>query len=92
MVKILKKLNFDSAQTIDESKADTVALKGTDDYDSLLATLKAAGKAYFTVKYNDCGIEYILFKTPDGVVAVQNADFMFLSFASAFMSDNSIEK
>ncbi len=92
MVKILKKLNFDSAQTIDESKADTVTLKNTDDYDSLLNSLKASGKAYFTVKYNDCGIEYILFKMPDGVVAVQNADFMFLSFASAFMSDNTIEK
>ena len=92
MVKILKKLNFESEQMVDESKADTVALSFTDDYGALLNSLIAAGKAYFTVKYNDCGIEYMLFKTPQGVVAVQNADFMFLSFATAFLSSEQIEK
>ena len=92
MTKILKKLNFDSAETIDESRADTVSLKLTDDYDALLSSLRASGKAYFTVKYNDCGIEYILFKMNDGVVVVQNADFMFLTFASAFLGDSAIEK
>ena len=44
------------------------------------------------MKYNDCGIEYILFKTADGVVLTQNNDFMFISFATSVFSDNSIEK
>ncbi len=92
MFKILKKLNFSSEQVVDESKAKTVMLTGSNDYDALLDSFKNTGKAYFTVKYNDCGIDYMLFKTPQGVTAVQNSDFMFLSFAASFFGDSTIEK
>lgn len=92
MVKILKRLNFNSDATIDEANAKAVSLAEAGDYDSILNALKSSGKAYFTVKYNDCGIEYILFKTAQGVVFVANNDFMFLSFVSDVFGDMSIEK
>ena len=92
MVKILKRLDFGSTSVVDEANAKTVKLVEKYDYDEIYATLKASGKAYFTVKYNDCGIEYILFKTAEGVVLVQNSDFMFLSFVSDIFGDEAIEK
>ncbi|MBO5290168.1 MAG: DNA polymerase I, partial [Clostridia bacterium] len=43
-------------------------------------------------KFNNGGIEYILFKTTDGVALVGNYDFMFMSFATEFFCDESISK
>ncbi len=92
MVKILKRLNFSEAPVFEEVDAPEIKLATTDDYSALLSKFQASDKAYFTVKYNDCGIEYILFKTADGVVLVENADFMFLSFCTDFFSNEKIEK
>ncbi len=92
MAKILKRLNFNSEEISEEENTTEIKLTRADDYAPLLNELKKAGKAYFTVKYNDCGIEYILFKTADGVVLSENADFMFLSFCRDFFTDEKIEK
>ncbi len=92
MFKILKRLNFsEEAVTVDEN-ATAVTLFEETDYAQLYSQIKENGKAYFTVKYNDCGIEYILFKTAKGVILTLNNDFMFLSFVSDLFSDAGIEK
>ncbi len=92
MVKILKRLNFNEAELPEEEHLSEIRLIQNEDYSALLSKLKTVGKAYFTVKYNDCGIEYFLFKTADGIVFVENADFMFLSFCTDFLADSTIEK
>ncbi|MBR0535579.1 MAG: DNA polymerase I [Clostridia bacterium] len=92
MFKILKRLNFEEAQAVDESEAEMIRLFSETDYQKLYSDFKSAGKVYFTVKYNDCGIEYLLFKTENGVVLTPNSDFMFLGFVSDLFSDESIEK
>ena len=92
MFKILNRLNLNTDEVPVSDGTKTVKLTETNDYDEFYNALKSTGKAFFTVKYNDCGIEYILFKTADGVVLTQNNDFMFISFATSVFSDNSIEK
>ncbi len=92
MFKILKRLDFGEDEVIEEADLKTISLVEETDYSTLYADLKATGKAYFTVKYNDCGIEYILFKTENTIVLTANNDFMFLSFVSDLFSDESIEK
>ncbi len=91
MTKILNRLNFGDAELPVDENTKTIKLIENTDYSTLFSKLSETGKAYFTVKYNDCGIEYILFKTAEGVVLVENADFMFLSFCADFFS-SSIEK
>ncbi len=92
MTKLLGRLNFDEDEVISQSDAKSVKLYQVTDFDSFLAELKKLGKAYFTTKFNDGGIEYILFKTTDGVALVGNFDFMFMSFATEFFSDEAISK
>ncbi len=92
MFKILNRLNLESVKVAENADTKTIKLYEAEDYDSLYNQLKTNGKAYFTVKYNDFGIEYMLFKTADGVALVSNNDFMFISFVSNLFSDNSIEK
>ena len=92
MFKILNRLNLNTDEVPVSDGTKTVKFTETNDYDEFYNALKSTGKAFFTVKYNDCGIEYILFKTADGVVLTQNNDFMFISFATSVFSDNSIEK
>ena len=92
MFKILNRLNFSEEVSVTEDDAKTVKLTEITDYDSFYNELKSVGKAYFTVKYNDFGIEYILFKTPDGVALALNSDFMFVSFAGNVFGDEAIEK
>ena len=92
MFKILNRLNFSEEVAVAEDNAKTVKLTEITDYDSFYNELKSVGKAYFTVKYNDFGIEYILFKTPDGVALALNSDFMFVSFAGNVFGDETIEK
>ena len=92
MFKILNRLNFSEEVAVTEDDAKTVKLTEITDYDSFYNELKSVGKAYFTVKYNDFGIEYILFKTPDGVALALNSDFMFVSFAGNVFGDETIEK
>ncbi len=92
MFKILGRLNFDVTDVAPVENAKTVELYEAEDRDALYQTLKATGKAYFTVKYNDCGIEYILFKTAEGVALATNNDFMFLTFVTDVLGDENIEK
>ncbi len=92
MFKILKRLNFGEVEVAVDENATAVTLVEENDYSSFYSELKKSGKIYFTVKYNDCGIEYILFKTAKGVILTSNNDFMFLSFVSDLFSDASIEK
>ncbi len=92
MFKILKRLDFNEAESVEQADLKTMSLVEETDYSALYSDLKTAGKAFFTVKYNDCGIEYILFKTSNGIVLTSNNDFMFLSFVSDLFGDESIEK
>ena len=92
MFKILNRLNLESVKVAENADTKTIKLYEAEDYDALYNSLKTNGKACFTVKYNDFGIEYMLFKTADGVALVSNNDFMFISFVSNLFSDNSIEK
>ena len=92
MFKILKRLDLRGEAVTEETDTKTVKLSAIDDYDAFYDTLKTNGKAYFTVKYNDCGIEYILFKTADGVCLAVNNDFMFISFVTDIFADENIEK
>ncbi len=92
MFKILKRLNLNETEVIEDGDLKTISLTEETDYPALYADFKASGKVYFTVKYNDCGIEYILFKTEKGVILTANNDFMFLSFVSDLFGDEGIEK
>ena len=92
MFKILNRLNLGDVKATENADTKTIKLYEAEDYDTLYNTLKANGKAFFTVKYNDFGIEYMLLKTTDGVALVSNNDFMFISFVSSLFSDSSIEK
>lgn len=92
MFKILNRLNLDSVKVSENADTKTIKLYEAEDYAALYNTLKTNGKAFFTVKYNDFGIEYMLFKIAEGVALVSNNDFMFISFVSNLFSDNSIEK
>ena len=93
MVKILKKLDLDSAAVVmPEEPAQTITLSIEQDRNALLDEIKKAGKAYFVCEYDDGGIVNMLFKTLKGVSLVQNSDFMFISFITDLMSDEKIEK
>lgn len=92
MSKLLGRLNLSQEKIAEMENSKEIKLYEITDTDGLLDSLKASQKAYFTVKYNNGGIEYLLFKTNDGVGLVENSDFLFMSFASAFFSDESIEK
>ena len=92
MSKLLARLNFDEEEIASKSDAKEVKLYEVTDTDVFLSNLRATGKAFFTTKFNNCGIEYILFKTTDGVALVGNYDFMFMSFVSEFFGDESISK
>ncbi len=92
MSKLLARLNFDEEEIASKSDAKEVKLYEVTDTDEFLSNLRATGKAFFTTKFNNGGIEYILFKTTDGVALVGNYDFMFMSFATEFFCDESISK
>ena len=92
MSKLLGRLNLSQEEFVEQEDAKEVKLYDIADSDEFLNSLKNSGKAYFTVKYNNGGIEYLLFKTVDGIGLIENSNFLFMSFASAFFSDESIEK
>lgn len=92
MNKLLSRLNLDTEKAVTEETGKSVFFYEITDTDGFYNELKATGKAYFTVKYNSGGIEYILFKTEKGVALVNNSDFLFLGFATRFFSDKDIEK
>lgn len=92
MSKLLGRLNLSQQEIAEQKDAKEIKLCEITDTDEFLNSLKASQKAYFTVKYNNGGIEYILFKTSEGVALVENNNFLFMSFASSFFSDESIEK
>ncbi len=92
MYKILNKLNFEAEQTTVSVDAKSIKLYECDDKDNLLSVLKATGKAYFKACCNNGGIEYVLFKTTEGVALVTNSDFTFIPFMTDFLTDESIEK
>ena len=93
MFKHIKRFNLDEV-TEDNTATPSKEIEAylVDDYSSLLVELKNTGKAYFVPKYNDGGIEYIFFKTDKGVAVLPALDFMFMSFAQEFLSDENIEK
>ena len=94
MFKHIKRFNLDEDDEVNDSEVPSKEIEVflADDYDSLLKELESSGKAFFITKYNDGGIEYFFFKTQSGVVVVRNADFMFMSFAKEFLSNEKIEK
>ena len=92
MSKLLGRLNLSQDEIQEQENAKEIKLYEITDTDEFLGSLKKNGKAYFTVKYNNGGIEYILFKTVDGVALIENSNFLFMSFASAFFADETIEK
>ncbi|MGN0526072.1 MAG: DNA polymerase I [Acutalibacteraceae bacterium] len=92
MNKILNRLNLSAENTADIKEAETIKLTNVEDTEIFLNDLTENGKAYFTVKYNGTGIEYMLFKTADGVSVVRNLDFMFMSFVKDFLENEKIEK
>ncbi len=92
MNKLLGRLDLSKHGGTDVENSKTVSLYEITETDSFLSELRAIGKAYFTVRYNNGGIEYILFKTEKGVALVNNADFLFIGFATELFSDNNIEK
>ena len=92
MTKLLGRLNLSQEEIEQKQDAKEIKLYEIADTDSFLASLKQDGKAYFNVKYNNGGIEYILFRTVDGIALAENRDFLFMSFVDAVFSDDSIEK
>ncbi len=92
MVKILKRLNFNQEEVFAGDEVKTISLTQSNDYEALLSKLKSTGKVYFTVKYNDCGIEHILFRMGEGLILVSNNDFMFISFVTELFKNSDIEK
>lgn len=92
MNKLSERLKLSDDTPAERGTEKTVKLYEITDTDSFLKELKTVGKAYFTAKYNNGGMEYVLFKTPDGVASVENRDFTFMSFLNSFLSDSDIEK
>ena len=92
MNKLTERLNLSRDRVTEQKDAKTVKFYEITDCEDFVKTLKSVGKAYFTVGYNNGGIEYILFKTPEGVALSENRDFTFISFVSDFLEDSGIEK
>ncbi len=95
MFKHIKRFNLDEDEVAESNTATPskeIEAYLVDDYFGLLDELKNTGKAYFVPKYNDGGIEYIFFKMEKGVAVLPGLDFMFMSFAQEFLSDENIEK
>lgn len=92
MNKLISRLGLSLDAAVTEVEAKSVKLYEITDTTAFLGDLKKIGKAYFIVKYNDGGIEFILFKTQAGVALAENSDFTFLSFVNDFLSDSDIEK
>ena len=92
MNKLLSRLNLDTENRVTEDSAKSMPFYEITDNDAFLNELKATRKAFFTIKYNNGGIEYILFKTEKGVALVNNGDFLFLNFVSSFFSCEDIAK
>ena len=77
MFKILKRFNLDGVKQPVSEDSEKIKLYEIEDKSGFYKELKNIGKAYFTVKYNGDGIEYILFKTSQGIAFVSNSDFTF---------------
>ncbi|MBE6795748.1 MAG: DNA polymerase I [Ruminococcaceae bacterium] len=92
MFKLLNKLHFEADVEEVADSVDSLKLFEIEDKDDFLNKLRENKKAYFKAGYNNNGIEYLLFKTPEGVALVSNSDFSFISFVNAFLSDEKIEK
>ena len=93
MFKHIKRFNLDEDELTDvETPSKEISAYLVDDYNVLLDELKNAGKAYFVIKYNDGGIEYIFFKTEKGVAVLPSLDFMFMTFAKEFLENEKIAK
>ena len=92
MSKLLGRLKLSQNEISEQEDAKEIKLYEIEDTEGFLTALKKIGKAYFTVKYNNGGIEYILFKTLEGVALIENSNFLFMSFADAFFTDGNIEK
>ena len=95
LFKILAKINLDEnapSAKAEKSAAKSLVLRAEDDFSRVLASLREAGKAYFIAKCVDGGFDYLLFKIGDEVVLCENSSFSFGEFASAFLSDEKIEK
>lgn len=92
MFKLLNKLNFKADGEEVADSVDSIKLFEIEDNDDFLNKLRENKKAYFKAGYNNNGIEYLLFKTSEGVALVSNSDFSFISFVNSFLSDGKIEK
>lgn len=92
MNKLISRLGLSLDDAVTKVDAKSVEFFEITDTAEFFAQLKKTGKAYFTVKYNNGGIEFILFKTENGVALAENSDFTFLSFVNDFLGDGSIEK
>lgn len=92
MNKLISRLGLSLDDAVTKVDAKSVKLFEITDTAEFFAELKKTGKAYFTVKYNNGGIEFILFKTENGVALAENSDFTFLSFVNDFLGDGGIEK
>ncbi len=91
MSKLLGRLNLSQEEISEQEDTKEIHFYEITDTDDFLSSLKGQ-KAYFSTKFNNGGIEYILFKTIDGIGLIENSNFLFMSFVSAFCSDESIEK
>lgn len=92
MNKLISRLGFTAAEREIPKDLKSVKLYEIEDNELFLKKLTTDKKAYFTVKYNDFGIEFMIFKTADGVALVYNNDFSFLSFAKELFENPTIEK
>ncbi len=93
MFKHIKRFNLDEEYDYTTATpSEEISAFLIDDYTALSDELQKTGKAYFTAKYNDGGIDSLFFKVADGVAVVRNVDFMFTSFAKDFLSNSKIEK
>ncbi len=78
------------SDTAQESKAFEFVL--CEDLNTFFDEIKAEGKAFFDVKYNGTGIDFIVFNQNGKLTLVLNDSFSFIEFSQRLFSDTNIKK
>ncbi len=93
MYKTLERVLLPGAsKAVLSDKSDSFALRLCHDKDELLERLKASGKAYFDVKYDGTGIEFMVFSLEGELLCVPNDSLAFMEFAGNLFPSLAIKK
>ncbi len=93
MYKTIERVLPKSAPSVsDRQGGEAFALVLREDLDALFGELKDDGKAFFDVKYNGTGIDFVIFNRGGRLSLALNESFLFIEFSQRLFSSADIKK